>query len=130
VDDLHRSLSATPVQANRVLAALRKSLNLARRWGWIAPGIPNPAADHEPDPEARRGLAFTAGELAALGAALRAEPERFSKVALSVFLVCPLRPAEPSTELGYARVRPTAGSRSRSAGWPRIEYCGSSDANF
>jgi hypothetical protein len=26
--------------------------------------------------------------------------------------------------------RPTTGSRSRSAGWPRIEYCGSSDANF
>ncbi len=34
VDGLHRSLKATPYQANRVLALLSKMFSLAIRWGW------------------------------------------------------------------------------------------------
>ena len=95
VDRWHRTLGeATPTQANRALAALRKALNLAKKWGWVERGAPNAAADHEMHAERKAGRPFTDAELKAIGIALKAEADQVSRIATTVFLLSGLRPAE------------------------------------
>ncbi|MGH2668428.1 MAG: tyrosine-type recombinase/integrase, partial [bacterium] len=95
VDRWHRTLGeATPTQANRALAALRKALNLAKKWGWVERGAPNAAADHEMHAERKAGRPFTDAELKAIGSALKVESDPVSRIATTVFLLSGLRPAE------------------------------------
>lgn len=100
VDTWHQSLRGTPAMGNRSLAALSVALNMARRWDMIARGTPNVASDHErhregvPRRDRPKARPLTAVELAAVGAALEAEPDPVQRVALTVFMLSGLRPGE------------------------------------
>jgi integrase len=95
VDRWHQLLGqATPTQANRALAALRKALNTAKQWGWLERGAPNPATDHEMHPERKAGRPFSSTELGAIGAALKQEGDPVIRAALTVYLLSGLRPSE------------------------------------
>lgn len=72
VIDLHHKLQKTPYQANRVLAVLSKSMNLAELWG-LRPGNSNPCRHIEKYPEPKRQRFLSTHELAALGKALANE---------------------------------------------------------
>lgn len=54
IDDLHRSMAATPYMANRVLTVLQHAFDQAERWGW-RPQRSNPALHIDRYPEERRG---------------------------------------------------------------------------
>jgi integrase len=69
VGRLHRSMSATPYMANRVLALVSSFLNFAERQGARARHS-NPARDVEPYPEVARERFLSPPELARLAAAL------------------------------------------------------------
>lgn len=71
VDKLHRSMAATPRQANHTLAVLSKMLNLAERWK-IRPLGTNPCKLIGRYPENKRERFLSEKELARLGAALGA----------------------------------------------------------
>lgn len=106
VDHWHRLLGeATPIQANRALAALRKALNVAKQWGWVERGAPNPAADHEMHAERKAGRPFSTAELRAIGAALKKEPDPVIRAAATVFLLTGLRPSEVCS-LRWSDLRP------------------------
>lgn len=95
VDRWHQLLGeATPTQANRALAALRKALNVAKQWSWLERGAPNPATDHEMHPERKAGRPFSSAELKAIGTALRQEGDPVIRTALTVYLLSGLRPSE------------------------------------
>ena len=69
-DALHRKVSRTaPVQANRMVALLRKSFNLANRWGWMET---NPAVGIRFNPEVKRERYLTHAEIDRLLVALDA----------------------------------------------------------
>lgn len=70
VDRLHRSLSATPYQANRVLAVLSAALSLAEKWGWRAYHS-NPCMHVERYKEKARDRFLTSEELERLGGVLK-----------------------------------------------------------
>jgi integrase len=70
VDRLHRSLAATPRQANFVLAVCSKAFSLAEAWG-MRPEGSNPCKRIERNPENVRERFLSAGELARLGSTLR-----------------------------------------------------------
>lgn len=75
VAKLHNGLSATPYQANRVLAALSKAFNLAEVWGARSEGT-NPCMRVERFEEKSRERFLTDKEFASLGEVLeRAERE-------------------------------------------------------
>lgn len=67
---LHESLRATPYEANRVLALLRKMLNLAEDWG-LRPEGGNPCRAVAPFTEMVRSRRLAADELGRLGAVLK-----------------------------------------------------------
>jgi integrase len=67
---LHESLRATPYEANRTLALLRKMLNLAEDWG-LRPGNGNPCKGIAPFPEQARSRRLGQEELGRLGAVLK-----------------------------------------------------------
>lgn len=69
VEALHRSLSGTPYQANRVLALVGKLLALAEDWGW-RPQNTNVARRVKKYPERPRHRVLSEIELAQLGKAL------------------------------------------------------------
>lgn len=72
-DQLHREISAQrPTRANRVIEVLRKALNLAIRWGWIAR---NAASGTRRNPEPKRTRYLGREEVAALVKALEAHPD-------------------------------------------------------
>ncbi len=70
VAKFHKSLNATPYEANRALALLSKALNLAELWGWRPDGS-NPCRHVRKYAEAKRKRFLSPKELAALGEALR-----------------------------------------------------------
>ncbi len=106
IDRWHRVLGeATPTQANRALAALRKALNFAKQCGLLERGAANPAADHERHPERKAGRPFSKAELKAIGAALKKEPDPILRGALTVYLLSGLRPSEVCT-LRWSDLRP------------------------
>ena len=74
VAGLHHAMRATPYEANRTLALLRKMLNLAETWG-LRPGNSNPCKGVRPFRETRRERYFSPDELGRLGQAL-ADAER------------------------------------------------------
>jgi integrase len=69
VAKLHHSRRATPVDANRMLAALSTMFNLAERWG-MRPDGSNPCRHVEKFPQRRRERFLSNDELARLGDAL------------------------------------------------------------
>lgn len=71
IANLHQSLSATPYQANRVLAALSKMFNLAELWGYREEGK-NPTRHIPKYKEAKRERFLSADEIARLWATLDA----------------------------------------------------------
>lgn len=73
IDALHRSLSATPIRANRLHALLSKMFALAIRWRWRTD---NPCKSIERYPENRRTRYLTRAELARLTEALNAHPNQ------------------------------------------------------
>jgi hypothetical protein len=70
---LHNSLSATPYQANRMLALASKMFSLAVRWGWRPD---NPAKGIERFGEQKRDRWLGDAELRRLTAALDAHPNQ------------------------------------------------------
>ncbi len=86
VADLHHSLRAKPVQANRVLALMSKMLGLAERWGLRPPGS-NPCRGVDRFPEKSRERFLSAAELARLGAVLAEEEGEEPFVVLAVRLL-------------------------------------------
>ena len=66
---LHHDLRETPYQANRVLALLRKMMNLAESWG-LRPMNSNPCTNIEKFKEEKRKRFLDADEFSRLGAAL------------------------------------------------------------
>ncbi|RVT87412.1 DUF4102 domain-containing protein [Rhodobacteraceae bacterium CCMM004] len=76
VDAMHRQISRdTPTLANRVIALLRKSCNLAIKWEWIER---NPAVGITLNPENKRDRFLTEDELDRLFRALERHPEQTS----------------------------------------------------
>jgi integrase len=86
VADLHHSLRAKPVQANRVLALLSKMLGLAERWG-LRPAGSNPCRGVDRFPERSRERFLSAAEIARLGAVLEEEEAGEPFVVLAVRLL-------------------------------------------
>lgn len=91
-DDLHRTISVSrPTRANRVIEVLRKALNLAVRWEWIAR---NPASGARRNPEPKRARYLSRAEVNRLVQALEDHPERISADALLFMLLTGCRRGE------------------------------------
>lgn len=91
-DELHRAISLKrPTRANRVIEVLRKALNLAIRWEWIAR---NPASGARRNPEPKRTRYLGREEIGRLVRALEDHPERASADALLFMLLTGCRRGE------------------------------------
>lgn len=71
VAKLHHDGRQTPYQSNRVLALVRKMMNLAERWS-LRPDVSNPCRHVDKYKEQKRRRFLSIEELARLGAALKA----------------------------------------------------------
>ena len=71
VDGFHKGMKGTPYRANRALALLSKSFNLAEVWGWRPDGS-NPCRHVRKYREEKRERFLSQQELARLGSALAA----------------------------------------------------------
>lgn len=92
VEGLFRRVSATaPIRANRLLASLRYSLNHAKRWGWM---IANPASDIKANAEVHRERFLSRAEVERFFAALNAQPDTPSNLALAFILLTGCRKSE------------------------------------
>lgn len=92
VDALHRKITRrAPIQANRTVALLRKSFNLAMRWGWMEA---NPAVGIEGNPENKRTRYLSANEIDRLLSALQSNPNRTSCDAILFLLLTGCRRGE------------------------------------
>ena len=91
VDALHRSLSATPYQANRLIALLSKMFNLAIKWEWIDK---NPATGIEKYDEAKRERYLRTDEYVRLAAALEEYPDKRVTNAIRLLLLTGARKSE------------------------------------
>ena len=89
---IHRRASEkTPTTANRVLATLRRCLNLAVRWGWIKR---NPAIGIELNSENQRDRFLNSVEIDRLLKALDEHPRRDSADAIKMMLFTGCRRSE------------------------------------
>ena len=80
VDRLHRTVSVdTPVQANRMISALRKAFSIAVRWGYIES---NPASGVELNSEEPRQRFLSPQEQSAFLSALAAKGDNTSTLAI------------------------------------------------
>ncbi len=91
---LHRKMKETPTMANRMLVTASKAWALAARWGWVPRDAVNPARGHDRFREQRRGQACWTGQLADIGAALRAEKGSIAGRAFLFALLTGARPGE------------------------------------
>lgn len=67
IEAIHRNMSGSPIEANRVVALLSKMFNLAIRWGWRDD---NPTSGIERYPERKRARYLSADEIHALSGAM------------------------------------------------------------
>ena len=92
VDALHSEISATrPVRANRVVEVVRKSFNLAIRWGWRPD---NPASGVHRNHEEKRARYLSRDEILRLSDALSSHPNRTSANAISLMMLTGARRGE------------------------------------
>lgn len=92
VERLHRDVAKTaPYRANRSVAVLSKMLTLAIKWDICRD---NPARGIERAPEQKRERFLTPAEIARLGVALAAHPERTSCNAIRLLLLTGARRGE------------------------------------
>lgn len=92
VDDLHRVISETaPVMANRVIAYLRKALNIAVRNQWVATNVANGVQKNREEPRCRY---MTKQETERLLNALKEMPNQQAANAIRLLLLTGARRAE------------------------------------
>ncbi len=92
---LHSKIGkAHPYEANRVLALLSKMFGLARRWGFVPDGHPNPARDIDRFREVKRDRWITPEELPRLARAINEEPNEIARFALWLYLLTGARKSE------------------------------------
>ena len=125
---LHAKIGkAHPYEANRTLALLSKMFELARRWGFVPDGHPNPARDIDRFKEHKRDRWVTPAELPALAQAINEEPNQSARFALWLYLLTGARKSEllqaqwshvdwdrseikiPDTKAGHAHFIPLSG---------------------
>lgn len=92
---LHAKIGkAHPYEANRTLALLSKLFELARRWGYVPDGHPNPARDIDRFKEAKRDRWVSPAELPRLAEAIDQEPNQSARFALWLYLLTGARKTE------------------------------------
>ena len=92
---LHAKIGkSAPYEANRTLALLSKMFELARRWGFVPEGHPNPARDIDRFKEQKRDRWVTADELPRLAQAINEEPNQTARCALWLYLLTGARKSE------------------------------------
>jgi integrase len=95
VASLHAKIGKTaPYEANRTLAQLSKMFELARRWGFVPEGHPNPARDIDRFKEQKRDRWVTPEELPRLAQAINEEPNESARFALWLYLLTGARKTE------------------------------------
>ena len=85
---------AAPYEANQTLALLSKVFELARRWGFVPEGHPNPARDIDKFREVKRDRWVTPEELPRLAQAINEEPNDAARCALWLYLLTGARKSE------------------------------------
>jgi integrase len=90
----HKIGQKFPYEANRRLALLRRMLNLARQWGFVDEGWPNPATGIPMHPERSRDRWVTAEELPHLAESIDQEPNVYVRAALWLYLLTGMRKRE------------------------------------
>lgn len=83
-----------PYEANRTLALLSKLFELARRWGFVPDGHPNPARDIDRFKEQKRDRWVSPQELPRLAEAIDQEPNDTARFALWLYLLTGARKTE------------------------------------
>jgi integrase len=92
---LHAKIGkSAPYEGNRTLALLSKMFELARRWGFVPEGHPNPARDIDRFKEAKRDRWVTPDELPRLAQAINEEPNESARFALWLYLLTGARKTE------------------------------------
>jgi integrase len=92
---LHTKIGKTaPYEANRTLALLSKMFELARRWGFVPEGHPNPVRDIDRFKEHKRDRWVTADELPRLAEAINTEQNETARCALWLYLLTGARKSE------------------------------------
>jgi integrase len=92
---LHAKIGkAHPYEANRTLALLSKMFELARRWGFVPDGHPNPARDIDRFKEQKRDRWISPQELPRLAEAIDQEPNDTARFALWLYLLTGARKTE------------------------------------
>lgn len=95
VASLHAKIGkSAPYEANRTVALLSKMFELARRWGFVPEGHPNPARDIDRFKEAKRDRWVTPEELPRLAQAIDQEPNETARFALWLYLLTGARKSE------------------------------------
>lgn len=95
IASLHAKIGkAASYEANRVLALLSKMFELARRWGLVPEGHPNPARDIDRFKEQKRDRWVTPEELPRLAQAIDEEPNQTARFALWLYLLTGARKSE------------------------------------
>lgn len=90
----HQIGKTTRYEANRTVAVLSKMFELARRWGFVPDGHPNPARDIDKFHEERRDRWVTPEELPRLAEAINAESNETARAALWLYLLTGVRKSE------------------------------------
>jgi integrase len=92
---LHARIGKTaPYEANRTIALLSKMFELARRWGFVPEGHPNPARDIDRFKEEKRDRWVTSDELPRLAQAINEEQNESARCALWMYLLTGARKSE------------------------------------
>lgn len=95
IADLHHSFAArAPYAGNRMLALLRRMLNLAKLWGFVGDSFTNPATGIPLHKEVQRDRWVTADELPRLAEAISDQPNPFIRGALWLYLLTGVRKSE------------------------------------
>ncbi|MCW5829378.1 MAG: site-specific integrase [Deltaproteobacteria bacterium] len=95
IADLHRKIGkGAPIEANRTIKMLAKVFELAKQWGLMPEGLPNPARGIELYPERKRDRWVTAKELPELAKAINGYSNLYVRKALWLYLLTGVRKNE------------------------------------
>jgi integrase len=116
VQALHRSLAATPTQANRCVSVASAVLGFAARHWRLRPAGGDPTAGIEPYPEKKYRERFTVAQLALLGEAIReaetsASLHPSALLAIRLLALTGMRRSEVTGHMQKVRRTETAGLR-------------------